>query len=69
MRVVLLIVSFLLSAEFLAKRWCRGEDGVDRRQPTVQHAENDQGIIQHLIIIIKKKKILDIQMKQQQIEK
>lgn len=55
MRVVLLIVSFLLSAEFLAKRWCRGEDGVDRRQPTVQHAENDQGIIQHLIIIIKKK--------------
>lgn len=48
-RVVLLIVSFLLGAEFLAKRWCRGEDGVDRRQPTVQHAEQDQGIVQHLI--------------------
>lgn len=49
-RVFLLIVSFLLGAEFLAKRWYRGEDGVDRRQPTVQHTETDQGIVQHLII-------------------
>lgn len=44
-RVFLLIVSFLLGAEFLGKRWYRGEDGVDRRQPTVQHTETDQGIV------------------------